>query len=160
MPSIDIDIRKKLFKQIKVGGPDDCWIWLGAVNGKNYGHMSVDGEFVYVHRLIYNLYHGELDGHYVNHKCGISNCVNPHHLYKGDASDNTQDMWDRGRRSREEWRGENHPTAKLTNQQADEIKNRVEGDETYKEIAEDYPVTMSTVGSIANGEMWTYEDSE
>lgn len=151
--------RQRVFENTKVGGPDDCWLWLGAMDGESYGRIGIDGTSVKVHRVMYNIYFGEIGDYQINHKCDIRNCVNPHHLYKGSQSENIQEMWDRGRRDKEEMRGENNPKSKLTNEQAAEIKERLDnGEETHAEIAQDYPVTKSVIGNISAGLAWSYED--
>jgi len=154
MPNVPIEARQRLFERVDVGGPNECWLWMGALDDKTYGTIGIEGDVVYVHRVVYNIYYGEIGDHQINHHCDIPNCVNPHHLYKGDQSDNIQEMWDRGQRDKEQMWGENNPQSKLSDEQAEEIKERIEnGTETYEEIAEDYPITPSTVGSIAAGEL-------
>jgi hypothetical protein len=58
-----------------------CWLWLGALNSKGYGSAGVNGKVVSVHRLAYELTHGEIPtGHDIHHRCGVRRCCNPEHL--------------------------------------------------------------------------------
>jgi len=78
----------------KVGPHDDpnvCWLWLGAVTGKNkpsdrgYGQLRVDGKSVLTHRFSYALCFGPIPkGMTIDHVkargCTNTLCVNPYHL--------------------------------------------------------------------------------
>lgn len=63
-------------------GPTGCWLWKGVGNGRGYGHISVDGRKVYVHRFAYELSTGEPipAGMSIDHICHIRHCCNPQHL--------------------------------------------------------------------------------
>ena len=153
--------REKLFSRVDVCGPGDCWLWHGAMNGEGYGILYIDGDQYYVHRAVYRLYNDDLGDLQVNHHCDIKNCANPNHLYAGDKSDNAKDIWARGHRRSEDWRGEIIPGSVLTEEQAREIKRRLNsGEETHAEIAEDYPVTESTIGNISAGLAWDWVDPD
>jgi len=52
--------------------------------------------------------------------------------------------------------GEKNNQSKLSESDVKEIKNRLGGEETYKEIARDYPVGKFTIGSIQRGELWDW----
>ena len=46
-----------------------------------YGRMTVDGGYVYAHRVAYELANGQIPaGHDLHHTCGNKACVNPAHL--------------------------------------------------------------------------------
>jgi len=59
-----------------------CLLWIGAKVGKGYGHISVEGEMVRVHRIVYEHNHGQgsLDGLDVHHLCGNPDCQNHQHI--------------------------------------------------------------------------------
>lgn len=78
-----------------------CWIWQAADGGNGYGKIW-DGEIVeQAHRFSYRLYRGEIrDSLYVCHKCDVTQCVNPEHLFLGTAKDNTADCIAKGRARR------------------------------------------------------------
>lgn len=71
-------------KTDRSGGPDACWLWLGAKTRDGYGRMAVGGTkngWYYVHRFSYELAIGPIpDGMVMDHLCRTRNCVNPKHL--------------------------------------------------------------------------------
>lgn len=64
------------------GGPDACWLWLGAPNPSGYGgfHVpSLGGRAA--HRVSYILNVGPIPaGLQLDHLCRVRHCVNPRHL--------------------------------------------------------------------------------
>lgn len=78
-----------------------CWIWTGALNGKGYGIMTIQGKHILAHRfsLILNNRNEIPTGLFVCHKCDNPKCVNPDHLFLGTARDNADDMYYKGLRS-------------------------------------------------------------
>ncbi|MFY9341197.1 MAG: HNH endonuclease [Planctomycetota bacterium] len=100
----------------RVDYTNSCWLWLGAHDGKGYGHMSFDGNVRRTHRLVYERIHGAIPpGMVVMHACDTPACVRPSHLSIGTDAENTVDSTRKGRRARQ--RGELSGQAKLTNAQ-------------------------------------------
>lgn len=80
-----------------------CWIWTASVHGGGYGlfHTGLQrrkGKMEYAHRVSYELYNGvdPLEEE-VCHKCDVTSCVNPSHLFLGSHKDNMEDMMEKGR---------------------------------------------------------------
>lgn len=93
-------ISERFWKKVKKGGPDDCWIWTGCVNGGGYGQISAGGprRMIPAHRVALLLDGTDVPlGKYVLHKCDNPPCVNPRHLFVGTNSDNMKDMVAKGR---------------------------------------------------------------
>ena len=78
-------------------------------------------------------------------------CVNPEHLFLGDAKDNSHDCRDKERNARGET-----TYSKLTIEQVIEIRARAAGGESQRRIARDYPVGQSMVGFIVRKERWAH----
>ena len=58
-----------------------CWEWVGYVNYKGYGCLSLRGREYKVHRLMYETYVGPIpEGMVTDHLCRNRRCVNPDHL--------------------------------------------------------------------------------
>lgn len=77
---------------LKTDGNGKCWIWEGNVGNHGYGRINLLGNNILTHRFSYELYQGLVpDDKCVLHKCHNRLCVNPEHLYLGDAKDNARD---------------------------------------------------------------------
>lgn len=74
-----------------------CWLWTGAVWGG--GRYGCFGGKESAHKASLRLYRGKPTSstEHVCHKCDNTLCVNPDHLYVGDATSNTEDKVKRGR---------------------------------------------------------------
>ncbi len=87
---------------------------------------------------------------YICHKCDTPLCVNPDHLFVGTHHDNMRDMVEKKRSFI--GRGENKKgRAKLTNQQANEIKKM---DISNQKLAIMFGVSASCIGRIKRGESY------
>lgn len=67
-------------------GPEECWLWQGAVTSYGHGQIRVrDGwnehRMMRAHRVAYELLVGPIpDGLVLDHLCEVPGCVNPAHL--------------------------------------------------------------------------------
>ena len=66
------------------GGPDECWLWIGAHTDEDYGVVGLGGDKgkqTCAHRVVYELRVGPIPaGHHLHHTCENHACVNPSHL--------------------------------------------------------------------------------
>lgn len=79
-------------------GPNgDCWEWIGARNGYDYGvFVRGTGDRWMSHRLSYTMHVGPIpDGHHVDHVCVNPPCLNPAHLEAVPPRENTKRAWAR-----------------------------------------------------------------
>jgi len=135
----------------------DCWIWTGAKTLNGYGTIGLgskkDGKEM-SHRLSYKIHKGEIpDGMYILHSCDNPSCVNPDHLRFGTAKENTHDAMDKNRFIKPPIHvGENNPKAKITAEQAREIRDNNHIKAKY--YAEKYSLHISTVLRIRRGRTW------
>jgi hypothetical protein len=71
--------RRRFWRNVRVGGPDDCWPWLGPTDEN--GHGLSNGRLA--HERAWELSGRSLpSGVSLEHRCGHPWCVNPHHLEK------------------------------------------------------------------------------
>lgn len=132
-----------------------CWLWLAATKRRGYGTISLgsagDGESA-AHRVSWELYRGPIPtGLWVLHKCDVPSCVNPAHLFLGTSNDNVADMLAKGRARPP--RGDRHWTTHLTDSDVVAIRN---APPPYREIAERFGVSESTVADIRNLKRWRH----
>lgn len=84
-PAIDIS-------DLRVGGPDECWEWMGTRLPKGYGtkrKRGIQGP-IYVHRFVFELFHGRpiAPKMTVDHLCRNTSCANPAHLEETTYQEN------------------------------------------------------------------------
>jgi len=87
-------------KKVDKRGSDECWPWLGAKTSKGYGSFWNGESKLGAHKISWQLFFGDIpEGRMVLHKCNNRWCVNPYHLYLGDAKDNSGDAIQSGTHS-------------------------------------------------------------
>ena len=134
-----------------------CWLWVGAVNSTGYGHFKLNGKPQLAHRVSWQIYNGEIPGGggyhgtCVLHMCDTPVCVNPDHLFLGTAKDNNLDKVSKGRHGAPY--GEEHPNARLTENQVLEIFN---SDALQKDDAAKYGLNRGTVSKIKLRKIWKH----
>lgn len=136
-----------------------CWHWKGKpLKGKQgYGRLRVDGKPVRAHRWAFFLANGYLtEGLDVMHHCDNPICVNPAHLSEGTAHDNMRDMATRGRAAGFSRKKENHPLAKLTQDDVNYIKREYKKGHKYargngRELAQAFGLNYCYLTSLIRG---------
>lgn len=148
------DVYTRFITKVAFAG-SDCWYWYGASHKLGYGLMSALGESK-AHRVSWKLHYGEIpEGLMVLHKCDVRNCVNPDHLFLGTHKDNMQDMSSKGRGHINHLPGELSSRGKLTNLQAQEIREQfAHGDVLQKELARKYSVSPMAISRIIRKETY------
>jgi hypothetical protein len=155
-------LGERLWAKVERSDGDGCWLWTGAVSGRNkYGYIGVGGGkrngIKRAHRVAYELEVGPIPpGMLVCHKCDTPRCVRPDHLFLGTPADNTADMVRKGRAARDTApKGEKSPHAKITEAVAIEIR-RAFGSANAAVIAKRYGVGRGTVWGIWCRRSWRH----
>jgi hypothetical protein len=134
-----------------------CWIW-GRTTSEGYASMTILGKTKRVHRVAWSITRGKLipSDMCVCHKCDNPICVNPEHLFLGTRSDNMRDMVSKGRHGGPppSAPGSSNPAAKLTENDIDEIRLRLNSGETQRKIANSFGVSQSQISNIKRGLRW------
>lgn len=139
-----------------------CWLWQGATAsapGKpKYGRMTIDGHPIGIHRLAYELWVGVIPpGLNVCHKCDVTLCFNPEHLFVGTQGDNVRDAAQKGRLRTPVFQGSQHGRAKLMENRILEIRKLYdEGLTSVSDLARMFLVTRTQIRRIGLRQQWTH----
>ena len=128
-----------------------CWLWLASVGRGGYGKFGDAKKVQRAHRVSFELYVGAIPhALHVLHRCDQPACVNPAHLFLGTHADNMADAATKGR-----WAGERHHLARLSQADAQRIRDLIASGFTQEEVGRRVGVCRSRVGAIARGECWS-----
>lgn len=133
-----------------------CMLWHGSVNKLGYGQIWYDGKFWLVHRLVFQLLHGDIpDGMGVCHHCDTPSCGAIVHLFLGTHADNMADKVSKNRSHSPA--GVANGSAKLTDVDVLHIRQLCqEGFYTQKAIAEMYGISKHHVQVIYKRRSWAH----
>ena len=143
-----------------------CWLWTGALRGvPPYGAFTYCGKTRRAHRVAYELFVAPVpDDAVVCHRCDVTECVNPSHLFLGTRRDNIQDAVRKGRMAtgsrqgaytmpHRRPRGCGHGMAKLTEAQVIAIRADTR---RRRFIAADYGIAATYVNQIKRRSVWRH----
>lgn len=126
-----------------------CRLWTGPLVRNGYGRVKFGGRQVLVHRLAWELHHGEIPSALqVLHRCDVRCCANPDHLFLGSALDNMRDKMAKGRH-----RSSRH-RAKVRPDEVCAIRQAIRSGETQAGVGKRYGLTQQSVSKIVNGVTW------
>ena len=158
MPKSNKSLEQRFWEKVQKLGEHDCWAWTGARTKDGYGSFNFSGKSVLAHRAaaIISSHGVAINDLVVCHICDNRLCVNPRHFFYGTVGDNNSDRHAKGRSSGGSMPGETNPQAKLTAEQADDVRSGVL---TRSQYADKYGVTYWTVRDIQTGRIWRTQSS-
>jgi hypothetical protein len=108
-----------------------CWVWNRKNLSGRYGKLRWKKKWISSHRASYELFVGPIeDGKVVCHKCDISLCVNPDHLFVGTHRDNINDAIEKKRLIV----GAHSFAPKFTDKQVEEMRKLKDEGFTYSRL--------------------------
>jgi hypothetical protein len=141
----------------RVSAPDSrgCMEWTGARDPDGYGRLNVKGRHFRAHRLAYELATGVAPGAMmVCHSCDNPACCNPAHLWLGDNRANQLDCNAKGRRRIVAKEGQDNGNARLSQEDAQRVVERIAAGAQNIEIATEFGVNHATISAIRMGKSW------
>ena len=128
-----------------------CWEWQRAHHERGYGYTDdkETGRGIMAHRLFYKQRYGSapIEGMVLHHVCENTCCVNPEHLVPMTQEDH-------GALSAKKWSANRCPWAKLTEQEAQDIRHLADTGWSAVWIAKAYATHQMTVLRIKWGELY------
>lgn len=80
----DHRLPKRFWEKVEPEPNSGCWLWIAALNGVRgcrYGWFGWRGKTRYAHRVAFEeLVRKVGSGRELDHRCRVTECVNPHHL--------------------------------------------------------------------------------
>ena len=152
---------ESFWARVNKGTPDECWEWSGTCNSTGYGAVAWHRKCYTTHRIAAWL-SGMVESPsapkdsreptHVLHKCDNRKCCNPNHFFLGTFTDNAKDAYTKKRKNQP--KGQYHANAKLTNEQAMEIRMRYKKGELQIPLAKEYGVSQRVISLIVRGETY------
>lgn len=153
---VGLPVSERFWPKVQKGKPDECWMWQAATDKDGYGIFGYEGRSgAKAHRVAYELTHGPIEKNVmVLHHCDTPGCVNPAHLYAGDAYQNMLDKHERGRARYARGEATNH--SKLKARQVRHIRHLFEHGMSMRELSRRYGVQTSNIGLIVRHKTWKH----
>lgn len=125
-----------------------CWNWTGSLSKKGYGHFLIRCfTKKLAHQVSFLLFKGDIPPKcFVCHSCDNPRCVNPEHLWIGQAADNTKDMILKKRFFHR----------KLNTEDVINIRKLIKDGMKLIEIAKMYNVRKDHVSHIKTRQIWKH----
>ena len=74
-----------------------CWLWTAGPKEGRYGVILMNGKGEGAHRVAFFLEHGRWPSPCGLHRCDVTRCVRPTHIFEGTQRDNMLDCHAKGR---------------------------------------------------------------
>lgn len=133
---------------------ENCFEWTGSVARNGYGQIRRNGKLITVTRLIMHLVHGFnlKSKKFILHHCDNPRCVNPKHLYVGNAKDNMKDKVLRNRQKK----GDAIPNSVLDDNKVRRIRELHAEGLSHRAIAKLLKVSHYPIGQVLRNETWKH----
>lgn len=147
-------LKCRVLEGISIDKETLCWIWKKLKAG-DYGKVRWNSKTISAHRASYIVFKGEIPGGlWVCHSCDNPLCVNPDHLFLGTPKENTKDAREKGRINH---KGIHNWSAKLTNEQVNEIRKLRESGFTYNRLSKIFNCSIVHIWKIIKKKVRNHE---
>ena len=137
----------------KVNKSGECWLWTGTRTTNGYGRVGCGEKKLRAHRVAWSLMNGPIPaGSFVCHHCDVPLCVNPAHLFLGNAKSNVEDMIAKSRRG--DTGGSLNGRAKLTDADVEEVRDSLLRGVSQRCVAKRFGVTPGAISQISTHRTW------
>lgn len=124
-----------------------CWEYQKGREARGYCRIMINYKRHMAHAYSWVIANGKIPkGLWVLHHCDNPPCVNPKHLFLGNASDNAIDCVLKGR----------HPSSKLNPAKVKEIRKMIADGNAIRKIGNKFGVCHKTIWEINNGIRWAH----
>jgi hypothetical protein len=161
------------WERVDVKGPDECWLWKGAVVKSEemaYGHVGLLNLSTTAHRVAWELTNAkELpEGSFACHSCDTPLCCNPAHIFPGTPLENLADAVQKDRMSHIPTFGRRILTARQVEQIREDFAllgrgRGVTGPAVRRPFvlakAEELGVAKSTIEHVVYGSTWNKSEA-
>lgn len=145
-------MKEKDFINCVIVDEKGCWIWQRSRHRQGYGHLRLDGRYELSHRAAWKIYKGEIPKNLkVCHKCDVTSCCNPDHLFLGSQKDNVKDGKSKGRYDNRKMGKRRN---KLNFEQVEEVKRLHSQGITRKNLQVKFEVGQTCIAKILRGDSW------
>lgn len=158
-PADRVYLLLRLGRRTRLIQDTGCVEWTGGHQADNrYGIIQVmrpSGRWgsALTHRLIWELTYGEIPaGKRVLHRCDRPLCINPEHLFVGDAATNSADMVAKSRQAR----GERQGLSKLKESQVLAMRAAFKNGMTVTQIANAFGTGYQNTRHVVHRHTWTH----
>lgn len=148
------DIVKRFWSKVCKEDTNECWMWIGCVNGSGYGSFKTSYKSNMAHRFSWELVNGKIpNGLEILHKCDNRLCVNPNHMDIGTSKDNMRDMINKGRSGV----GDKNSMSKYTELDVLRIKKAYKkGISTYESVGKLFGISWGHVRQLVLCTRWKH----
>jgi len=153
------ELADRFWSKVDIRGADECWPWIAAVSPKRYGIFRMNGRMHPAHRIAFILDGGVFtkEKPFGCHRCNCASCVNPKHIYAGDAQDNANDMVACGHISHASQNvGASNGMTKFADEDVLKIRALRKAGLTNIEIAAMYKVSEACICNICRRKTWKH----
>lgn len=151
------DLKERMRLKVSRSNAANCWPLTGYKTRFGHGQVGAGGTLFYTHRVAWEMANGPIgEGMCICHKCDNPACCNPAHLFVGTQADNVRDCHSKRRTvhfvaPNSFPSGERSHLAKITNDQARSIIDRVNAGERRALVASEFGITVSSISKMLLG---------